>query len=171
MNNWKEDRKREFDLGDYCEEIVYNWLMKTNPHIDIYKSITGKAHLIDTMIINKLNPKQFAWVEVKGKPARIKYPDQGFDIQQFNAYNAIWEAHHKPIHLFFVDINMGKCYGGLFNKLIQPCEVNGIDYPHFEKTRYGKEVVYLPIAKMHHKFNLTDEQINDILTIIQKEDK
>lgn len=167
MTNWQD--LDTVKIGDYCEEIIKNYIISKYPNVDIFKSVSGKKHLIDFIVFDINNPFKQSFVECKGKPRRIKYADQGFDIGQYLAYQHLSDTTGKKIIFYFCDIITESIYTSNFLKMMQPVSIGNKDYPSIEVNKYGKEEIYFPLQSMRKVRDLTKGEIEHILSLKKKD--
>lgn len=163
MANW--ENLDTVQIGNYCEELIRGYIITKYPNIDIYTSVSGKKHLVDFIIMDINNPSKQSFVECKGKPRRIKYADQGFDIGQYIAYQHLSDTTGKKIIFYFCDIITESIYTSNFLEMMKPVRIGSKQYPSIEVNRHGKEEIYFPLHSMRKVRDLTKSEIEHILSL------
>lgn len=136
--------------GDFGENLVLDWFEGKN--IVPYGPINQESHPIDFIFYSK-EKNEFFLADVKTKPKRIYYPDQGIDLKDYEKYKELSKKHNMPVVLFFVDETTGTCYGGKLDIL----EKHFGDYPIIDDAKREK-VIYFPVSKMKKFFDLEIRQ-------------
>ena len=140
--------------GDFGENIVQRFFEKQG--YKVYKSVTDAPHPFDFICIK--NNETF-YFEVKTKARRNKYPDTGFNFNQYKVYKAISEKEGKPIYICFVDHVLKKIYGNFLNILDKERVCNGKKYPSNEPANNGTIIRYYPLEVMQDMGLLSDKTI------------
>ena len=153
---WHE--KRETKIGDFGETLIREHFEQNG--CICYKPVTNGAHLFDFLML--MPDKKTIAVEVKTKPSRTKYPDTGFNFNQYNGYKNFADEHNIPIFIFFVDENKNAIYGNFLHELDKSRISNGFLYPFEEKTRFGQTIIYFPLNAMLLVRFLTSYEIAEL---------
>ncbi|KKK51699.1 hypothetical protein LCGC14_3112330, partial [marine sediment metagenome] len=122
--NWQD--KKTVKLGNAGERIVHKYL--ENKGFVVYEPVTDKAHPCDRFVASPDKEKVFL-VEIKTKPARVHYPDTGFDKRHYDEYMAMSKRYRMRVFMAFVDSDKGKIYGNWLGDLNIARVVKGRRYP------------------------------------------
>lgn len=145
--------------GKIGERIVKEWLISQG--YIVYDPANNGIHPFD--FICAMMDKNIFIVDVKTKPARYKYPDQGIDLRHYNDYTEKLINHNIDIWLFFVDENAKQIYGNLLSELNKPHQVihkgKILIYPYREQHT---KIIYFPIDKMITIKDLSIFEIEEI---------
>lgn len=147
-NSWQD--KPEVKRGNVGENIVKNHFESLG--YIIYEPITNGAHPFDKFVAHS-NKKDLFILEVKTKPARIKYPDTGIDISAYNGYKYIVDTYRINIFLVFVDDLNKSVYGNWITELDKP-------YKNYPLETGG--IIYWHIGSMTELRKLTDTECDEI---------
>ncbi|HEA22762.1 hypothetical protein LCGC14_1064240 [marine sediment metagenome] len=162
MGNFKELDTTK--LGEYAESLVVEYLIEVGYNIATWQ--VDASHPFDILATKTNHYADMFIVEVKAKAHRWKYPDTGFDLDDFEKYVGM----SIPVKIFFVDPEKGKMYGNTLDNLIQKREVyhkgEKIEYPIFTKAKEGdsryKAKVFFPLEAMLPIADLREDEIKKL---------
>jgi hypothetical protein len=151
--NWEE--MPQVKMGNLGEQIVREYFIEKG--IVPYLPAKGTGpHPFDFLCASR-DKKRIFIAEVKTKPARLYYPDTGFNLSSWYTYLNISEEYNMDIWVFFVDTNRCSIYGNKLKELKKPraIEYNGkqLNYPLAQNR-----IIYFPLEAMVKIRALTVEQ-------------
>ena len=158
-SNWNE--KIETKIGNIGEQIIRNFFER-NGYI-CYQPVTDGAHLLDFFFFKK--NKGIIAADVKTKPSRNKYPDTGFNLKHYEAYNKFISEHNMMMFIFFVDPRKKEIYGNFLHELDKQRISNGMLYPLDEKTKFGTWIRYYPLEAMIHIADLSNYEVSALMNV------
>lgn len=146
-------------LGDIGEEIVDKWLYMEGfdgwGTSDIYVPNHNGSHIIDRVMFLSGSVICF---DVKTKSSRDLYSDVGIDTNDYKKYKMLANSG-VHVMLFFVDVKLGKCYGGFLGDIDKEYYIGRNRYPLHSQTSYGFDVTYFPIDIMKEYFVIEEEDL------------
>ena len=141
------DRLKKGQIG---ERIVDEWLISKG--FVPYRPIAGAAHPFDRLVASR-DKRKILVVEVKSKPAREKYGDQGIETRHYEDYKHISEKYGIRIFIAFVDEDAARIYGSFLDELEKPQGRYPLKYP---------DRVYFSPKHMRDIAQLTREQCAEL---------
>lgn len=161
--NDKFNQLQTVKYGNIGEEIVTNYLLSKG--FITYSPANVGAHPFDRLCASR-DKKTIFIAEVKTKPARVFMPDTGINLKSYNEYKFVMDRYNINVVMFFVDQDRAKVYGNQLSILVEPFKIEHegkvIDYPRIEKSKYGKEIIYFPLAKMIHIDNIARDVLDNL---------
>lgn len=112
--------------GKFGEDIVRDRLQKQGRIA--YSPPPGIAHPFDLLIYNPADGR-ISLGEVKAKPRRKYYEDNGVSRRSYEKYHKIRSKVPFPLTIFWVDEVLGMIYGGDLSRLMMPHRSRDRDYP------------------------------------------
>ena len=142
--------------GDVGEDIVDNLLHSKGIHT--YKPSFDGPHPIDRLCFENIdNGYKLYALDVKTKELRLKYPDTGYPISNYEVYCEINKT--TPVLILFIDKTKREIYGNYLSELNKKVTVNDWNYPD---TKNKDNIIYFPYCSMKVYANLTDVDIKEI---------
>lgn len=139
--------------GRIGERIVDEWLVARG--FVPYRPQDGVAHPFDRLVASG-DKRRIGVVEVKSKPRREKYPDQGIPTRHYTDYKHISDTYGIRVFIAFVDEVLAKIYGNFLDELEKP---RG-RYP----LKYA-DTIYFPLEAMRDIAPLTQEQCAELAVL------
>jgi hypothetical protein len=155
-------------LGDYGEAIVTEYLDKKG--LVLMSNINNdKPHPFDLLISNRNNGDwMLSMADVKTKPKLIIYNGTGIDINHYNTYKFLQEVYNMNFFIYFVDYDLGKCYGNTIDNLNIKHTENDKEYPFEILGENNERLIIFHMDNMIEQFILTEEQIKRLKELSPK---
>lgn len=151
---------RETKKGMYGEYLAKKYFIEN--HYVIYTPTINGTHGFDFFVYDN-DKKIFFAVEVKAKAKCKKYPETGFDQDDYGRYCKLSEEYNMPVLVVFVDEDKKSMYGNYLSELRKPLfidEKGAGHYPKFMPSSDGKKkFVYFHMSSMNFFADLTDNEV------------
>lgn len=135
--------------GDLGEDFIVEIIKAANYNVEM--SDHKQAHKFDGYVLR--GDERCLLFDVKVKPRRYKYPDQGIDLCHWTIYMRESELHQLPFALFILDETTECWYWELLHNLEKPYFdiENKIQYPWNQTNRYGTTLRYYHLNQFPQK--------------------
>ena len=155
--NWQD--KPQVKMGNIGERAVMDYLLSKG-HVPYTPVQEAGAHPFDFLCATKDKSSIYV-AEVKTKPARLYFPDTGFNLQSWRGYRGIRDKYKMEVFCFFVDSARKSIYGNKLSVLELPRQIT-----HGGKTicypLQDRGIIYFPLEAMVTIATLTDAECREI---------